>query len=239
MRKLWHALISLYIWSIGMLVFFLWSLLFLTVALFFRGPLLERQIKWACRLILAIAGIRVEVENLEYFQADRQYIVMLNHVNIFDGLVLYGHFPGSLCGLEEESHFKWPVYGWVSRKIGNIPVSRQSGLRARKSLKRAAELIRKEQDFSVAILPEGTRTKDGRLGRFKRGGFLLAAETGLDILPVIQIGSYAIKKKNSWLIRPGKIRLVFEQAIPTGKYSDKDQQLLLEVVRNVYYRYIT
>ena len=83
-----------------------------------------------------------------------------------------------------------------------VPIDRKNSPKARESIKQAADLVRNRKEFSIAILPEGTRTLDGKLGPFKRGGFHLALETGLDILPIVQKGGYRIIHKGSLLIHP-------------------------------------
>jgi 1-acyl-sn-glycerol-3-phosphate acyltransferase len=100
------------------------------------------------------------------------------------------------------------------------------------------ELIRKKKEFSIAVLPEGTRTITGKLGNFKKGGFLLALEAGLDILPMIQVGSFKIKRKKNRIIRPGKIKLVFEKPIPTSGYSKDNIKELIDKTRNVFLQYV-
>jgi 1-acyl-sn-glycerol-3-phosphate acyltransferase len=160
--------------------------------------------------------------------------VMMNHVNILDPLVFYARYPGLVRGIEEESHFRWPLYGWMLRRVGMIPISRKDPARARESLARAAALVRKRPEFSIAILPEGTRTLDGRIGPFKRGGFHLALETGLDILPVVQTGAFRINRKGSLLIRPGRVRLAVLPPVPVAGYGRDDVGQLADHVRDLF-----
>ena len=94
--------------------------------------------------------------------------------------------------------------------------------------------VRSRPGFSFVVLPEGTRTRDGRLGPFKRGGFLLALETGLDILPFVQSGAYTINHRGSRLIRPGRVRLTVEPAVPTAGYTKENVGELVERVRSVF-----
>ena len=98
------------------------------------------------------------------------------------------------------------------------------------SLKRAAGWIRSRPGFSFVVLPEGTRTRDGRLGPFKRGGFLLALETGLEILPLVQIGRRRINRKGSRLIRPGRVRDHDRAGRPHGRLSRRRALAAVSVV---------
>jgi 1-acyl-sn-glycerol-3-phosphate acyltransferase len=163
---------------------------------------------------------------------------MMNHVNFFDPFVFYRGFPGKARGIEEESHFRWPLYGWVIRRIGQVPVSRTQPFKAMKSLEQAAAVIRKKRGFSFVILPEGTRTRDGRLGMFKKGGFHLAIESGLDIVPIIQVGAYAVNQRGSRLIRPGSVDLFIEKPVPLAEHSKKDIDALMARVRSIFRQHI-
>lgn len=237
-RKIRDSLVSLIIYLVAGLCFCLWAIFLIVFSIFYTGPFFERLLKIAGKSVLFCAGIRVKTTGVENVDPQKQYIVMMNHVNIFDGFVFISRFPGKARGVEEESHFNWPFYGWLIRRMKMIPISRKSGIKAMAALKKAVELIRKKKEFSVAVLPEGTRTITGKLGNFKKGGFLLALETGLDILPMIQVGSFKINRKKSRLIRPGKIHLVFEKPIPTTGYSKDNINELIDKTRNVFLQYV-
>ncbi|MBN2347124.1 MAG: 1-acyl-sn-glycerol-3-phosphate acyltransferase [Candidatus Aminicenantes bacterium] len=229
---------SLLIWCLGLPWFAFWALVVLLVGIFRAGALFEGLLKWLCRSLVWICGIRVAVSGFANCRPDRQYILMMNHVNLFDGFVFYQSYPGKARGIEEESHFGWPFYGWVIRRMGQVPVNRRSGARAMESLRRAAEWIRSRRDFSFIVLPEGTRTRDGRLGPFKKGGFLLALETGLDILPLVQKGAYGINRRQSLLVRPGRVEFIIEKPVATAGYARENIAELIEKVRSVFLRYV-
>lgn len=229
---------SLLIWLVGWTWFSLGGLCLLLIGVFRAGGFFESWLKGLCRSLVWLCGIRVTVSGRENFQVGRQYLLMLNHVNILDAFVFYSSFPGWARGIEEESHFDWPIYGWVIRRMGQIPVSRKSGIKAMESLRRAAALIRAKRDFSFMVLPEGTRTRDGRLGRFKKGGFLLALETGLDILPLVQKGAYAVNRRGSLFIHPGRVEFTIEKPIATAGYTRETIAELMEKVRGVFLKHV-
>jgi len=238
MKKAVSAALSLLIWCVGWIWFFFGALFLLLIGVFRAGSFFETWLKGLCRSLVWICGILVTVSGRENFQAGRQYILMMNHVNILDGFIFYRSFPGKARGIEDESHFDWPVYGWVIRRMGQIPINRKSGIKAMESLRRAAALIRQKKDFSCAVFPEGTRTVNGKLGPFKKGGFLLALETGLDILPLVQKGAYSINRRNSLLLRPGRIDYFIEKPISVAGYSRQNLSELMEKVRNVFLKYV-
>jgi len=237
-KKIKERLISILVYAVAVTCFFLCAIFLLIISIFHTGALFEKLVKFTCKAVVFCAGIRVILKGTENYDPHKQYIVMMNHVNLFDGFVCYGWFPGKARAVEEESHFKWFIYGWVVRRIGLIPISRKSGIKAMAALKKAADLIREKKEFSFAILPEGTRTRTGKLGNFKKGGFLIAIESGQDILPMIQLGSFNIKQKKNWLIRPGKIELVIEKPIPTKGYSKENINELMQKTRDLYLKYV-
>lgn len=238
MKRVLEILFSGFVWVIGLVTFFLWALFILIIGVFFQGSVFEKSVRFGCKLIMFIMGIQVSTRNQENYDYKKQYIVMMNHVNMFDPFMIYACFKGRARGIEEESHFKWPVYGWVIRRIGHIPISRKKGRKAIESLKKAVRLIKSKKGISVVILPEGARTLDGKLGKFKKGGFLLALESGLDILPVIQRGSYRIKRRENWIIKPGKVECIFERPISTKTYTKDNINDLIKETRNIFLKYV-
>ncbi len=225
---------SLLLWLVTLPVFVaacaaVWLASFVT-----RGRALERLIKGGSRATLLVAGVRLRVRGRENAVPGRQYVAMMNHVNFFDPLVFQAAIPPALRGVEEESHFRWPVYGGTIRRVGMFPISRKDTASAVETLRRAAAWLRGRPDVSFGIMPEGTRTLDGRLGPFKRGGFLMAVDAGLDILPVVQSGAFEVARKGSLAIRPGRVDVTVEPAVPTAGYTKETVQELIDRVRGVF-----
>ena len=234
MRRLGDRLRSFLIWLIALPVFLFACVLVWLGSFVLRGRALERLINAGCRVVLFVAGVGVKVSGRENIVPGRQYVAMMNHVNFFDPLVFQVAFPPALRGVEEESHFRWPVYGGTIRRIGMFPISRKDSVRAVETLRRAAAWIRERPDISFGIMPEGTRTLDGKLGPFKRGGFLMAIESGLDILPIVQAGAYSINRKGSLLIRPGRVDVTIAPAVPTAAYTKENVEELIARVRAAF-----
>jgi 1-acyl-sn-glycerol-3-phosphate acyltransferase len=233
-KDLFVRLRSLLIWAVAFPVFLAACLAVWLGTFVLRGRALEALVKGGSRAILAVCGIRVRVRGRENLAPGRSYIAMMNHVNFFDPFVFQAALPRPLRGAEEESHFRWPVYGGVLRRLDMFPIDRTNTPQAVDSLRRAAAWTRGHPRFSFAIMPEGTRTRDGRLGAFKRGGFLMAIETGLDILPVVQKGAYAVNHKGTRLIRPGRVDVSIEPSIPTAGYAKENAGELIDRVRRVF-----
>lgn len=225
---------SFFIWVLTLPVFLAACLAILLATFLLRGRALEAVLKGGCRAVLAVAGVRLRVRGRENIVPGRAYIAMMNHVNFFDPLVYQAVFPGPMRGAEEESHFRWPVYGATIRRLGMFPIDRKDTARAIETLRRAAAWVRSRPGASFGIMPEGTRTRDGRLSPFKRGGFVMAVETGLDILPIVQRGAYEVARKGSLVIRPGRVEVTVEPPISTAGYAKETAGELVERVRRVF-----
>ena len=168
------------------------------------------------RFGLWLADVRVVVSGTELLP-DGPVIVMSNHASNFDILILQGRFPRQLSWIAKKELFSIPVFGWSMRRGGYIPLDRGDGRQALKSMEDAAQQIR--SGTSVIIFPEGTRTRDGRMLPFKRGGFLLAMKAGVPVVPVSIAGSFSINPGGSLELHPGRsVRLQIHPAvqIPQG-----------------------
>jgi 1-acyl-sn-glycerol-3-phosphate acyltransferase len=238
MKKIKEYVVSIFAWFFGLVTFTVCAVILLIIGIFHTGRVFEWFLKTTCRLLTFSVGIRPKVKGLDNFDPNKQYIVMMNHVNLMDPFLFYSRFPGKARSVEEESHFKWPLYGMVIRRIGQFPINRKSGRKALETLKKASEALHKKKDISVVVLPEGTRSLTGKLGNFKKGGFLLAVEAGLDILPIIQIGGFKFKMKNNWLLRPGAVEMIYEKPISTSEYTKETIPELMKKTRELFLQYV-
>mgnify|MGYP001089399499 CR=1 FL=1 len=179
---------------------------------------------------LLCAGVRLEVEGAELIPRDQPLIFMGNHQSNFDIMALFLAVPLRFNWLAKEELFKVPVFGHSMKRAGYIPINRGDGRDSLRSLERAAKLIRR--GTSVAIFPEGTRSTDGRLLPFKRGGFILAAKAGVTIVPFTINGSREINPPDNFVfLRPGTIRISFSPPLPAGEKRGEQQGQLMERVR--------
>jgi len=232
------TVVSILIYIVGIINFLIGTIIIFLIGIFTTGKLFELAINIFSKLILFLGGVYVSISGRENIVPGKKYIVMMNHVNIFDGFLLKSTFWKKVRGIEEETHMNWPIYGHLMKRIGMIPINRKNAREALGSLQRAAVKLNEQKDLSVGIMPEGTRTRDGKLSKFKRGGFLLAIESGLDILPITQSGSYKIKRKTNWIIRPGKIKVTINPSIPVEGFTKENLNVLMDQVRNVMLKYV-
>jgi 1-acyl-sn-glycerol-3-phosphate acyltransferase len=182
------------------------------------------------KVCLLAAGVKIEVDGSELIPRDQPVIFMSNHQGNFDILALFQAIPIRFNWLAKEELFKIPLFGRSMQSAGYIPINRRDGRDSLKSLDRAAELVR--GGTSVAIFPEGTRSNDGRLLPFKRGGFILAAKAAVPIIPVSISGSMKINPPHNLLcILPGVIRIKFSPPIQTRLNGANQQISIMDQVR--------
>ena len=193
--------------------------------------LFDRVIKLFCRILLIAFGIRVKTPGLEKFNPDKTCLFMANHVNIFDGFILYGYIPNFIRGVELEDHFSWPVWGILTRRVGNIPISHNNTKKAVESLDRAAAVL--SEGTSILILPEGHRTRDGKLQPFMRGPFRLAKNAEADIIPIVMKGLWERKSVKSKIVKPGSVEIVFGDPITAESYRELSDKELKNKVRGI------
>ena len=188
--------------------------------------------RWLSRNLVRLAGARVKVKFSPGFDKSRTSFFVSNHVNLFDPFVLYGAVPQFVRGLELESHFRIPAYGWMMKRFGNVPVpegTRPSDLKRMWRLARAAV----NSGVSLIVFPEGKRTITGRVGEFHDGGFRMAQQFGVPVVPVSMVGSFEFNRKTSWLLRPATIVVYFHDTIETAKLDKSEVPRLRERVREI------
>jgi 1-acyl-sn-glycerol-3-phosphate acyltransferase len=190
---------------------------------------LEMAYMWA---ILRASNVKLTVDGLENVESGRSYIVMANHRSMYDIPVLH-YLLGrgrDLRWIAKQELLRVPVFGWAYRVSRHVAIDRENRAAAIDALKRAARESR--AGVSFVIMPEGTRSTTGELLPFKRGGFHLALDTGLPILPVAILGSDALMRKGSWYILPGAIHVSVRPVVETRDVGREQIDELLERVRS-------
>lgn len=176
---------------------------------------------WCARawswLILATTGVQVQVTGLERVTPGETYVFISNHQSIYDIPVIFALLPFQLRIIAKESLGKFPFLGWHLRRAGHLLVDRRNPDRAG-ILSRWRRLV--SDRVSLIIFPEGTRSPDGRVGRFRGGSFLLALEAGLTIVPLSISGTIQVMKKGQLTTRPGHVRLIVHAPVPAPKIEN-------------------
>lgn len=192
-----------------------------------KWPALMAKI-WG-KLNLWAAGVKVEVRGKDKLDPNAPYILTSNHQGWFDIFAALGYFPVRFSWLAKEELFKIPFLGHAMRGAGYIPIDRSDHRKALLSMGKAAEKIR--QGTSVFIFPEGTRSPDGVIRDFKKGGFVLALKSQQPVVPISISGSYRILPKGSWKVHPGRILITIGEPIVTEGSDSKSRDQLLRTVR--------
>jgi 1-acyl-sn-glycerol-3-phosphate acyltransferase len=175
-----------------------------------RGYFAHRCARLWSRLILKTTGVRVHVEGLERIVPGTTYVFVSNHQSIYDTPVVFASLPYQIRIIAKQSLAKFPVLGWHLKRGRHLFVDRQHPDRAG-ILERWRTLV--SEGLSLIIYAEGTRSPDGRVGRFKAGSFLLAIEAGLPIVPLAVIGTRKVMPKGRLRTEPADVQLVVHDPI--------------------------
>ena len=175
---------------------------------------------------LWFAGTKVDIIGAEKLNKKEKYIFIANHRSYFDIPILIYSLPNNVRFVYKKIISWVPFFGWGIYFGGYIPIDRNNPRSAIKSLKKAAERMKK--GLSVAIFPEGTRTKDGKTGEFKKGAFIIANEAKEKIVPVTIIDSDKILAKGSYKVRPANIKVIISDEL-----EYKTDRNFLNEIRNI------
>jgi 1-acyl-sn-glycerol-3-phosphate acyltransferase len=182
------------------------------------------------RLILGTTGVRVVMRGLERLEAGRTYVFVSNHQSIFDIPILFWSLPYQLRIIAKESLGNIPFLGWHLRRTGHMLVDRKRPEPTR-VIGWASRLT--AHGLSLIVFPEGTRSRDGRVARFKGGSFYVALEAGLPVVPLSVVGSRHVMLKGRVTTYPGEVRLVVHEPIETAGLAGSDAKEFGERVRRI------
>jgi 1-acyl-sn-glycerol-3-phosphate acyltransferase len=202
----------------------------LTLSLYDPGG--RRQHRCArlwCRMIARTVGARVRVYGAEYIEPDTSYVFLSTHQSYMDIPAMLGYLPAQLRIAAKKILFRIPFMGWHLWRAGHIPIDRSSTQHAITSMQRAAWYL--QHGICAFVFPEGTRSRDGHLHQFKKGGFKLALQAQVPIISITIIGTRRILPPDSLTFRPGAIDMYVDEPIPTAGMTDDDIELLMRRVR--------
>ena len=162
-------------------------------------------------------GIELVVNGRHNIDPDHPYLIMGNHQSLFDLFVVPIAIPICFVGIEAAYHFSIPVWGYLIRKWGNIPIERNNLKKAILSLETAKKTLL--SGMSIGILPEGHRTLTGEINSFKKGPFYLAKEAQADILPFAINGLFDYHQKSGLILRPGTVKVTIGKPISHNTFK--------------------
>jgi 1-acyl-sn-glycerol-3-phosphate acyltransferase len=231
MKRFVDVVRSLLLWTASWLHFLIVVPILIAVAVVLDPRKHDWLQRGLCRRIAFFSGAKVAAERSPGFDQKRTSIFMVNHVNLLDPFMLYCAIPQLVRGWELESHFKIPIYGWLMKRFGNVPVP---DVRSPKDLKRLWRLTQEAIDngISLIIFPEAKRTRNGHLSEFEDGGFRLAQQLQVPIVPVSLVGSYRHLRTEDWILRPTTIRVILHDTIETQGLRKEDVPALKQRVKD-------
>jgi 1-acyl-sn-glycerol-3-phosphate acyltransferase len=195
-----------------------------------RGYFAHRCARAWSWLILWTTRVRVSVDGLNRLEPGRTYVFVANHQSIYDIPILFSSLPFQLRIIAKESLGNFPFLGWHLRRTGHMLVDRAHPDPA--AVFTWAERLT-SRGLSLIVFPEGTRSLDGQVHRFKGGSFHLALEAGLPVVPLSVIGSRHVMRKGRLMTCPGHVRLVVHDPIETSALAGMHAKEFAERVRRI------
>ena len=213
--------LSLYCWII-ISVFTVTLGILAVITSFFSANISQKIARLWGKVILKLLGIKVSVDGLENLDPSKSFLITSNHQSYFDIFVLLACLDTNFSFIAKKSLFNIPFLGWSMKRLGYIPIDRENLRNALKSVKKSTELLKNKT--SIFIFPEGTRSPDGKLLSFKKGGLNMFIKQGsMAVLPVVIKGTINILNKNSLTIHPGKtVELHVLQPVGCGRENSAD-----------------
>ena len=197
-------------------------------AFFTIGPFFARSVGWFCRMPIVLHGWEGLPADIR--EGRQPVIFMSNHESQLDPPVLIRVLPLPAVYIAKKEVKYLPFVGWAAMAAGVIFIDRRDRERAIKSIHAAALEIRGGKN--VVIFPEGTRSATGRMLPFKKGGFALAQEAGVPIVPLATMGGFQVLPSGSALIHPGRYDVAVGEPVDPAAYEDRDL-LAAEVRRRI------
>jgi len=172
-----------------------------------RGSLdratVDERVRWFSRRVVELLDVRLTATGADRVPPGRAYVYMSNHQSHLDIPMLYATLPSpTIRMLAKKELFEIPLWGRGLRAAEFVEVDRSNHQRAVQSIEQAARLVR--DGVSIYLAPEGTRSRDGRIGKLKKGGFHLAIDTGTPIVPVAIRGTIDILPRGGKAMRTGR-----------------------------------
>lgn len=221
---------SLKLFIIALFTLLVGSLIVLLALFDRKGKLayhLSRVWTW---LVLGASGIRLNVQGLEHLDPRRPYIFMANHQSNMDIPVLVRSLSKfQLRWIAKRELVLVPIFGWALWGSRHILVARGDPSEARATLRKARKKL--EEGSSIILFPEGTRSADGKLLPFKRGGFLLALTSKAPVVPVTLNGSGMVLPRGDWRIRAGEIEVIIGEPVSLEHHKMENLSRLLDQIR--------
>ncbi len=229
-RSHFYGLISVAVFFFLYLFTAICVLLILMVSPMNRSKPIRRIMRFWARTIFLMLGKRLRVSGIENIEKDTNYILLANHASLFDIMAILSFYPG-VSWFGREHLLKVPLFGRVLKLTHYVPM--KSG-DVRNTKEMLSHLVQKSGAQTIAIFPEGTRTTDGSINRFRKGFVHILKATEMSVLPVTLNGFFLLKPKNRFTINfESKIDVVIHKPIEWKEFAEQDDHAILEKVKVV------
>ena len=222
-------LISIILYISGFIGFVVGGLILLITAMISR-KLMFQYIYYFCHIVMFCMGVKINIKG-KFPNKKGPFVIMSNHGSFIDVFVVPPSIQGKFTAIVAAKNLKIPLFGSLLKKIKAVPIIRDNKEAAMQSIKLAEKVIH-EDKYHMVILPEGTRTLDGKLQKFKKGGFHMAINTGASILLIAHRDTYLYKPKNRWILSPRTIDVVIGPIIETDGYDSNNIRELVDKTWN-------
>ena len=226
-----YQLLSIVLYLVGGFYFLIFGAYVIILSFIFSHKYLYPTLPFLTRVQLFLLGAWIRIKNK--IPNDQTYIVMMNHASFADVFFSVQPLKGKYTAILASFNFKIPIWGTMLRFFKAIPVYRKDKIKAIKAIKHAETII-KDLKYHVVIFPEGTRTTDGKLQKFKKGGFHMAINTQVPIIPIAVKGGFNYKPKTRWYIKPSIIDIEVGNPIDVSKYTVNDIDSLIDDTRKEF-----
>ena len=212
-----------------------WSILSITSSLVLMVLLFNKKLPlrmargfWSPGILWA-AGIKLKVYGAENIDPDKTYVFVSNHQSYLDIPALFRGLPVNIYFVGKQELKKVPFIGWYMQAVGMIFIDRNAPRKAVSSIKDAGKMV--DLGKNIIIFPEGTRSKDGALGKFKKGTFLLLANSDVPVIPISIKGTGKVWPSDSFKLTPGIVEVHIGKEIKTGAENSRELIGLMDNVK--------
>ena len=186
---------------------------------------------WA-QALCTLSLVRIKVQGHENIDPKASYIFVANHQSLYDMPLVYGWLKNNFKWIIKKEFRKMPIMGKTCELMGHIFIDRSNPMRAKHSLDIAKQNL-KQGNSSIFLFPEGTRTRNGQIGKFKRGAFTIARDLHLPIVPITINGAFNALPKGLNYITPGTIEMIIHSPIDTININDENLNELINQVKTI------
>ena len=226
-----YQFFSIILYLVGGFYFIIFGAYVIILSFIFSHKYLYPTLPFLTRIQLFLLGAWIRVKNK--IPNNQTYIIMMNHASFADVFFSVQPLKGKYTAILASFNFKIPIWGTMLRFFKAIPVYRKDKIKAIQAIKHAETII-KDLKYHVVIFPEGTRTTDGKLQKFKKGGFHMAINTQVPIIPIAVKGGFNYKPKTRWYIKPSIIDIEVGNPIDVSKYTVNDIDSLIDDTRKEF-----